>query len=75
VLAVEGEPCAAFADASDPEAFLRQARRVLRDPALAATLVARGRRLKLRYSLDAMTDAYERLIQEVAAETRSYRTA
>jgi L-malate glycosyltransferase len=75
VLAVEGEPCAAFADASDPEAFLRQVRRVLRDPALAATLVARGRRLKLRYSLDAMTDAYERLIQEVAAETRSYRTA
>jgi glycosyltransferase involved in cell wall biosynthesis len=62
VLCVEGEPCALFVDALDSEAFANAVRRVLDEPGLAASLGAVGRRLKQRYPLSAMTDAYAQLI-------------
>ena len=67
VLKVEGEPCALFVDAADTPAFAAAARRVFEDPALAATLSARGRRLKDRFPLDAMVDAFMKLIPPRAA--------
>lgn len=63
VLAVNGEPCALFVDASDTKAFAVAVRRVLNDPNLAAELTARGRRLKERYPLDAMIDGFMRLME------------
>jgi glycosyltransferase involved in cell wall biosynthesis len=70
VLSVDGEPCALFADAADPAAFADAVRQVLDDPALAARLGAVGRRLKQRYPLSAMTDAYAQLILQLV-ETRN----
>jgi glycosyltransferase involved in cell wall biosynthesis len=69
VLSVDGESCALFVDANDPAAFADAIRRVLDDPALAARLGAIGRRLKQRYPLSAMTDAYAQLILQLL-ETR-----
>jgi glycosyltransferase involved in cell wall biosynthesis len=63
VLSVEGEPCAIFADARDTAAFADAVKSVLDDPALAARLSAAGRRLKGRYPLSAMTDAYADLVE------------
>jgi glycosyltransferase involved in cell wall biosynthesis len=68
VLASEGEPCALFADALDPSALLAATRRLLGDPALAATLSGRGRRLNARYSIEAMVEGYER---EIVAALRA----
>jgi glycosyltransferase involved in cell wall biosynthesis len=65
VLSVDGEACALFVDASDPAAFADAIRQVLDDPALAARLGAVGRRLKQRYPLSAMTDAYAQLILQL----------
>jgi hypothetical protein len=43
---------------------------LLDDPALAATLSARGAKLAARYSLDAMVDAYAALIEsELSSRT------
>ena len=63
VLEVGGDPCALFVDTGDPDAFGATVRRVLGDRDLAAALSARGRRLKQRYSLDAMVDAYAAMIE------------
>jgi glycosyltransferase involved in cell wall biosynthesis len=71
VLAVDGGPCALFVDVDDTDAFAGAVRRLLDDPLLADALAARGRRLKQRYSLDAMVDAYEALIEGLAAPPRS----
>jgi glycosyltransferase involved in cell wall biosynthesis len=65
VLCVDGEPCAIFADALDPAAFAGAVKRALDDPVLAARLGAVGRRLKQRYPLSAMTDAYAQLIRSL----------
>jgi glycosyltransferase involved in cell wall biosynthesis len=63
VLAVDGEPCALFADADDAASFAATVRRLLDEPGLAAALSARGTKLAARYSLDAMVDAYATLIE------------
>jgi glycosyltransferase involved in cell wall biosynthesis len=73
VLSVEGEPCAIFVDARDAAAFAAAVKRVLDDPALAASLGAVGRRLKGRYPLCAMTDAYARLIQTLIEDSHAHR--
>jgi glycosyltransferase involved in cell wall biosynthesis len=73
VLSVDGEPCAIFADAADPAAFAAAVSRVLGDPALAARLGAVGRRLKQRYPLTAMTDAYAQLILSLLAAPHADR--
>jgi glycosyltransferase involved in cell wall biosynthesis len=65
VLAVEGEPCALFADAGDPKAFGAAVRLVLDDVALRTRLGARGIALIRRYSLDKMVARYADLVAEV----------
>jgi len=73
VLCVEGEPCAIFVDALDSAAFAGAVKRALGDPALAAKLGAVGRRLKQRYPLSAMTDAYARLIRSLIDADDAHR--
>jgi glycosyltransferase involved in cell wall biosynthesis len=62
VLSPDGEPCVLFADAGNPVAFAAAVRRLLDDPALAATLSARAAKLAKYYSRDAMVAAYAALI-------------
>jgi glycosyltransferase involved in cell wall biosynthesis len=67
VLAVGGEPCALFVDATDTAAFASAVRRVLENPELQAKLTSVGRRLVERYPLDAMIEDYVRLMEKPAA--------
>jgi hypothetical protein len=62
VLSVGGEACARFAPASDPAAFAAAVREVLANPALAAQLAETGSRLRDKYSLAGMVDAYVALL-------------
>ena len=62
VLAVEGAPCALFVDVSDTVEFAKTVNRILDDEVLRSELVARGRRLIERYSLEAMVGGYSRLL-------------
>lgn len=64
VLAGDEGAAAVFVDTADTDAFARAVDGVLADAALRGRLVAAGRRLAERYSLGAMVDAYERLIDE-----------
>jgi L-malate glycosyltransferase len=73
VLGVDGVPCAIFVDARDTAAFAGAVRRVLGDPELAANLGAVGRRLKERFPLGEMTDAYARLIAGLIESGRAHR--
>ena len=43
VLAIDGEPCALFVDAANPETFAAAVQRLLDDGALRASLTVRGR--------------------------------
>lgn len=78
VLQVEGDPCALFVDVDDAEQFRVAVRRVLDEPALAAGLSARGRRLQERFPIARMADRYEALIADLvhrpAAERPLART-
>ena len=65
VLSVDDEPCAVFVEATDSAAFAAAIRHVLDDSAAAARLSAAGRRLKQRYPLSRMTDAYAGLMNEL----------
>jgi glycosyltransferase involved in cell wall biosynthesis len=69
VLVMDDGACALFADAADPTAFAGAVRRLLAEPTLRATLTARGRRLKERYPLDAMVDAYDALVRAAGIPT------
>ena len=73
VLSVDGAPCAIFADARDHAAFAKAVKLVLDDPALAARLGAVGRRLKGRYPLSAMTNAYAELIRKLIGGDDAHR--
>lgn len=75
VLAIDGEPCALFVDAANPETFAAAVQRLLDDGALKATLTARGRKLSRRYSPDVMIANYLALIEtgSVDSATRSQR--
>jgi glycosyltransferase involved in cell wall biosynthesis len=66
VLAVDGEPCALFADAADPAAFAAAVQQALEDVALRTRLSARGIALSKRYSLDRMIARYAELVADVA---------
>jgi len=70
VLQVDGEPCALFVDATNALAFFEATRRALEDRALAARLAAVGRRLKQRFPLGAMIDAYLDLLERKSERTR-----
>jgi L-malate glycosyltransferase len=70
VLAWDGKPCALFVDVNDTKAFGEAVRRLLDDPSLRATLCARGVELSRRFSLDAMTDRYAAVIEDVIHGSR-----
>ncbi|MDQ2704736.1 MAG: glycosyltransferase family 4 protein [Pseudomonadota bacterium] len=74
VLTVDGEPCALFADAANVDDFAAKIDTVFRDHQQTAHMVALGRRLAGRYSVDGMVDAYAGLIRQ-ALGTGSSRTA
>lgn len=67
VLCAEGEACALFADARDPAAFAAAVKAALFDEAQISRLQAAGRRLKQRFPLSAMMDAYYDLVSDLAA--------
>jgi glycosyltransferase involved in cell wall biosynthesis len=71
VLEVDGRPAAILVDTADTAAFAAAVDRIFADPALAADLIAAGAGLARRFSLDAMIDAYARLIDEVAERRRA----
>jgi glycosyltransferase involved in cell wall biosynthesis len=71
VLAVDGKPCAMFAEASNTAAFGEAVSRVLEDAALREQVRSIGAQLKDRYSAEKMFDAYDRLIRSVLVEERA----
>ncbi len=64
VLESETGACAVFVDATDPKAFVTAVKLVLGDDKLRDHITRSGRLLQKRYSLNAMVDAYERLIEQ-----------
>jgi glycosyltransferase involved in cell wall biosynthesis len=70
VLAVDGAPCALFADVDDLPAFARATERLLQDRELRTVLSARAAKLARRYSVDAMVRRYEEAIAAVLAKPR-----
>ncbi len=71
VLEAEGRPAAILVDTADTAAFAAAVDRVFADADLASRLRAVGAGLARRFSLDAMVDAYARLIDEVAGSRRA----
>jgi glycosyltransferase involved in cell wall biosynthesis len=71
VLEVDGRPAAILVDTADTPAFAAAVDRVFADPDLAAGLRTAGAGLARRFSLDAMIDAYARLIDDVAQVRRA----
>ena len=68
VLAVDGEPSALFADASNVEAFTACIDTVFNDHAQAARMVLLGRKLAGRYTVENMVGAYANLIRQSLGE-------
>jgi glycosyltransferase involved in cell wall biosynthesis len=64
VLTVDGEPCALFADSTDIDDFAVKIDTVFRDHQQTAHMVALGRKLAGRYSVQGMVDAYAGLIRQ-----------
>jgi L-malate glycosyltransferase len=71
VLAVDGAPCALFADVSDTDAFARAVQRVIKDGNLRTELSSRAARLSSRFSVDAMVRSYAALIEATRARPAS----
>jgi glycosyltransferase involved in cell wall biosynthesis len=71
VLEVDGAPVALLVDTTDTPAFAAAVETIFADPASAERLEAAGAGLARRFSLDAMVDAYARLIDEVAERRRA----
>lgn len=71
VLEFEGAPAALLVDTADTAAFAAAVDRLFAEPELAAALRRAGAGLGRRFSLDAMVDAYDRLIRDVATERGS----
>ena len=61
VLSVGGAPCAIFCDARDSVAFAAAARNLILDKALTSKTRAAGTKLKDRFPLEAMIEAYLKL--------------
>lgn len=66
VLQVDGEPCALFTHAADPDALTASIDRMLSDGDLAATISDRAARLAGVYSLDDMIESYASAIDVIA---------
>lgn len=73
VLSAGSAPMALFVDAADTEQFAGATSRLLADQTLQATLRQNARRLKARYSVDAMVEDYERIFANLfASRTRRF---
>ncbi len=64
VLTVDGQPCALFADASNVDDFTAKVDMIFRDHQQTASMIALGRKLAGRYSVDTMVAAYAGLIRQ-----------
>jgi glycosyltransferase involved in cell wall biosynthesis len=64
VLAVDGAPCALFADVGDTTAFVAAIQSLLDDKELCTALTSRAAGLAERYSLEAMVSGYAALLEE-----------
>jgi glycosyltransferase involved in cell wall biosynthesis len=64
VLQISGEPCALFANSENPASYVTAIKKLLSDQNLVKDLGAAARNLNRIYSLDAMVDRYESLINE-----------
>ncbi len=71
VLAVDGEPCALFADVNDTKAFAERVQRVIEDKDLRKHLTSRAPKLSSRYSLDVMVGRYAALIEAALSRPNS----
>ena len=71
VLEVDGRPAAILVDTADVAAFAAAVDGVFADAELAENLRAAGAGLTRRFSLDAMVEAYARLIDEVTERRRA----
>lgn len=71
VLEVDGAPAALLIDTADTPAFAAAVEAIFADRALAERLEAAGAGLARRFSLDAMVEAYARLIDEVTDRRRA----
>lgn len=58
----DGEPAAIFTSAADAKAMAQGLAQIMNDPELAARLAAAGRHLSAKYSPDAMSAGYEKLL-------------
>ncbi|MBC7585837.1 MAG: glycosyltransferase family 4 protein [Tardiphaga sp.] len=65
VLSYKGEPAALFVDAADARQLAAGVARLLTDDVLRETLQRSAAGLTVRYSIDAMTDEYVRLMGEL----------
>lgn len=64
VLRSPAGPCALFADSGDPETYVEPASLLLADGPEVRQLVASGQQLKYLYSMDAMVNRYDEMLQE-----------
>lgn len=73
VLTVDGESCALFANAADVDDFAAKIDVIFSDHQRVAQMVALGRKLAGRYSVEGMVDAYAGLIRQSlgSGESRS----
>lgn len=63
-------PVTLFLSASSPQEFVQLARRLVRDPALGAELVAQGREyVRTRHSWQAERDTYQRLVRTLEGDS------
>jgi glycosyltransferase involved in cell wall biosynthesis len=69
VLSFNGEPSALFVDAADPRELAAGIARLLTDREPRETLQRSAAGLTVRYSIDAMTDEYVRLMGELGVTT------
>lgn len=66
VLSHRGQPAALFVDPTDAAAFGSAVRRCQEEPELSRALAGRGSRLRERFPLAAMVDAYDAVIRDEA---------
>nr|WP_321445893.1 glycosyltransferase family 4 protein [uncultured Cohaesibacter sp.] len=71
VLQTELGSCALFADSDEPDSYVEPIRKLLSDHVRAGAMAKAARELKKLYSLDAMINAYDRLIMQQGKKQKS----
>jgi glycosyltransferase involved in cell wall biosynthesis len=65
VMSYDGKPAAFFADAADDEKLTDAVSRVMTDRMLREELIASGKGLRMRYSVERMIDEYDRILKDL----------